>query len=195
MKVQARNEQILKIAAGGVLIALSVVLGLIRVYKMPMGGSVTLASMMPLVFGGLIFGPVWGLVIAMVRSVLDLLIDGVSLPSAWVLLLDYLLAFGVVGFLPGFFAHPDRGSRPLLGRIALVSHPKLILATVLALLGRFVFSFMSGVLLYGQYAPEGMSPVWYSFAYNMTYILPEMLLTLVVLFLMKAALTRAARKL
>ena len=40
-------------------------------------------------------------------------------------------------------------------------------------------SFLSGFIFYGQYAPEGVNPVWYSLTYNGSYMLPETILTTV----------------
>ena len=52
-----------------------------------------------------------------------------------------------------------------------------------AILIAFICSFLSGFLFFGEYAPEGMNPVWYSFLYNIFYIGGEGVLTLLVLAL------------
>ena len=78
---------------------------------------------------------------------------------------DYLFAFTALG-ISGFFSHKKHG---------------LYLGYIAACLGRFFFAFLSGVLFFAAYAPEGMSPIWYSFSYNISYISVEAALTLAVL--------------
>ena len=51
-----------------VLLALSIVLSFVKVYEMPMGGSITLASMLPVLFIGVKLGYKWGLGSAFVLS-------------------------------------------------------------------------------------------------------------------------------
>jgi thiamine transporter len=84
--------------------------------------------------------------------------------------LDYLVAFAVVG-LAEMFSRPF-GKRRLAG---------YSVGAVAVCLIRFLSSFLSGVIFFGSYAPEGMSPVLYSFAYNIFYIGGEAALTLAVL--------------
>jgi thiamine transporter len=59
----------------------------------------------------------------------------------------------------------------------------LYIGYIVAIMGRFLCSFLSGFLFFGEYAPEGMNPVVYSFIYNITYIGVEGILTLIVLAL------------
>ena len=57
-----------------------------------------------------------------------------------------------------------------------ISRQHIYWGTGLAFLARFVCHFISGVVFFGSYAPEGMSPVWYSLVFNITYLVPEMLI-------------------
>ena len=70
--------------------------------------------------------------------------------------------------LSGFFSNKKNG---------------LYIGYIVAIIGRFICSFLSGFLFFGEYAPEGMNPVWYSFLYNIFYIGGEGVLTLLVLAL------------
>jgi len=79
--------------------------------------------------------------------------------------LDYPLAFGVLGLAALFKRYP------LLGVIA-------------ALTARFLSHFLSGVLFFWMYAPEGMSPIVYSAIYNGSYILPEMAISGILIYLL-----------
>ena len=52
-----------------------------------------------------------------------------------------------------------------------------------ALVARFISHFLSGVLFFWMYAPEGMSPIVYSAIYNGSYILPEMVISGIIIYL------------
>jgi len=84
-------------------------------------------------------------------------------------LLDYPVAFGALG-LAGLF----RGT-PWLG-------------VVVGGAGRFVAHFLSGVVFFAQYAPRGTSPWTYSAAYNGSYMLPEVVVSVVLTLLVLRAL-------
>lgn len=149
-------------AVGAMCMALSSVLSLIKLWSMPMGGSITPASMLPLLVFAYCYGVGPGMVLGAIYGVMQFLLGG----AAWLALgaipnlLDYPLAFAMLG-LAGLF----RGS-----------HRRMCIGFTLGCFGRFCCSFLSGFVFYGQYAPEGMNPVWYSLAYNGSYMLPECLI-------------------
>ena len=149
-----------------ILIALSFVLGMVKIIPMPYGGSITLFSMLAATLTGYFCGPKWGLTSGVALGLLNLIIDPVILFPLQVLL-DYVLAFGCLG-LSGFFSNKKNG---------------LYIGYIVAIIGRFICSFLPGFLFFGEYAPEGMNPVWYSFLYNIFYIGGEGVLTLLVLAL------------
>ena len=154
------------VIGGGILIALSFVLGMVKIIPMPYGGSITLFSMLAATLTGYFCGPKWGLTSGVALGLLNLIIDPVILFPLQVIL-DYVLAFGCLG-LSGFFSNKKNG---------------LYIGYVVSILGRFACSFLSGFLFFGEYAPEGMNPIWYSFLYNIFYIGGEGVLTLIVLAL------------
>lgn len=94
------------------------------------------------------------------------------------LVLDYPLAYAVLG-LGGIavFRKPVTSGRIFAG---------LFIGTAL----RLVCHFLSGVVWFGSYAPEGTPVAVYSFLYNLSYLLPEMLITLVVLVFLKKTAPR-----
>lgn len=148
-------------------VALSMVTSYIKLWDMPMGGSITLMSMFFVSLIGYWFGLKWGLMTATCYGVLQLILDPyvISLPQ---LVLDYVLAFGALG-LSGLFKGHKNG---------------LYTGYVLGVLGRFVCTFLSGVIFFGMYALDyGMSASVYSLLYNGGYIFPELVLTLVILSL------------
>ena len=88
----AIRERILAIASGGICIAVAQALSMIKIFRMPQGGSVTPASMLPIIFFGLCFGAGPGFAVAVVYSMLQLLIDGLVVHPVQVALV-YILAF------------------------------------------------------------------------------------------------------
>ena len=145
-------------------LALAFVLSNVKIFKLPMGGSVTVFSMFFITFIGFLYGPRVSLSAAFAYGLLQLIVDPyiISVPQ---LLCDYILAFGALG-VSGFFYKSRYGM--MKGYIA-------------GIFGRFLFSTLSGVIFFADYAPEGMSPLAYSAAYNGSYIAAEGALTLVVL--------------
>ena len=58
---------------------------------------------------------------------------------------------------------------------------------------RFVCSFLSGIVIWGAYAPEG-TPVWiYSLTYNGGYMLPELIITTAGIVLLSLMMPRLFR--
>lgn len=155
-----------KIVYGGICISISFVLSYIRILHLPQGGSITLASMFPLVLYSLVFGPVAGMIAGAAYGILQLIQD------MWVvniiqLLLDYPLAFGCIG-LAGL---APKGIKNLYFRTSL--------AIIIAFVGRGFMHVVSGAIFFGEYAPEGISPLVYSLGYNGTVVLGELVITLI----------------
>lgn len=147
-----------------VAVALAYVLNLIVLFRMPQGGSVTAVSMVPILWLALRRGPKIGVLGGIVFGLVDMF------PEPFIVhpvqfLLDYPLAFGALG-LAGFF----RG-HPLLGVVA-------------GILGRFVSHFISGIVFFATYAPAGMNPALYSAIYNGSYLIVELILSIIVMFVL-----------
>lgn len=186
------RETILATATGGMAIALASVLSLIKLFDMPQGGSVTVASMLPILFCALTFGPVWGLGIAAVYGVLQFVISPYA--AHWAsIFLDYPLAFGLLG-LAGFFAAPASqrlDERNVLRRLSMVKPASIVIGVIVGMLGRTVSHVLSGVIFYASYAEgTGLNPWMYSLVYNGSYMLPEAIITLVVLLPLAFAFRR-----
>lgn len=170
------------------MIALSTILSMLTVFKMPQGGEVTCASLVPLIIVSYRHGIKWGVGTAFAHSLLQILL-GFSAPPAktfWaflgVVLLDYVLAFTVLG-TASFFGKPfkKRAVSVAVGSVAVC-------------LLRFVCSFLSGLLLWGEYVPADM-PVWlYSLTYNGSYMIPETVITAAVAVILVGVLDRTAHK-
>lgn len=167
-------------AVGAMCMALSSVLSLIKLMPMPMGGTITPASMLPLLVFAYCYGAGPGIVLGMLYGVMQFLLDGMAWLALGALpnLLDYPLAFGMLG-LAGFFRKDEK---------------QMCVGFTLGCFGRFVCSFLSGFVFYGQYAPEGMNPAWYSFLYNGAYMLPECIICVVLGLLIAPRLVRELRR-
>ncbi len=156
-----------KLVFSSMAIALSLITSCIKLWNMPMGGSVTLMSMFFVTLIGYWYGLKWGLTSAIAYGILQLLIDPyvISLPQ---LFLDYIFAFGALG-LSGLFKNAKNG---------------LYKGYCVSVCVRFVFSFISGVVYFGAGAVDfGLSVPVYSILYNGGYILPELALTLIIVVL------------
>lgn len=154
-----------KIVYGGICISISFVLSYIRIFHLPQGGSITLASMFPLVLYSMIFGPIAGIMAGFAYGMLQLIQDMWVINLAQ-LLLDYPLAFGCLG-LAGMMPKSIKNI-----------HIRTFLSVTVALVGRGMMHVLSGWLFFADYAPEGMHPFIYSLAYNSTIILGELIITL-----------------
>lgn len=160
------------------MIAVGTVLAQIKIFTMPYGGSVTLVSMLPFILVSYRHGVKWGLFTGGVNSVLQMLTDFYLPPAGTfgavvaMVLLDYVLAFCCLGFAC-VFAKPFKNSK--IGAAV---------GTAAVCFMRFLCSFLSGALLWGSYQSyyewaTGLSVWEYSFIYNASYMLPEMIITAV----------------
>ena len=154
------------------MIALGTVLANIKIYSLANGGSVTLFSMLPFIMISFRHGVKWGLFTGFVNSLLQMLLGFYAppapglLPLAGMILLDYVLAFTLLG-LAGAIAKPF--SNKLVG---------VGVGTAVVCFIRFLCSFLSGVLIWGNLS-DGL-PAWtYSLTYNGSYMLPETIMTTV----------------
>jgi len=187
-------------------IALSVALSFVTPYTMPQGGSVTLCSMFFITLAGYWFGPAAGIIAGVTRGLLDLTLRPYVVHPVQ-LLLDYFFGFGILG-ISGFFRNIKigHGWRPVkIKRLpaGCNSGPRLFLHNLFlavrhfisdmglqfgfylgfaaAVFGRFLMSTLSGVVFFASSAPVGENVVWYSVAYNGSYIFAEMFITLVIM--------------
>ncbi|MBE6062536.1 MAG: energy-coupled thiamine transporter ThiT [Clostridium butyricum] len=133
----------------GIALALATILKMLRLYHFPQGGSITLGSMVPIIFIAFLYGPQVGCLTGFLYGIITFIMDPYILHPVQVLF-DYLLPFMCLG-LAGFF----RGSKS-----------KQYIGVVLAIFLRFICHFISGVAFFASSAPEGMSPVVYSLVIN-----------------------------
>ena len=146
-------------------VALSGVLHLITLFQSPQGGRVTAAAMVPVLFVAIRRGP-RVVILAGIAYGLVVLVEEPFIYHPVQFLLDYPLAFGALG-LAGFFR-----KLPLAGVAVGIS-------------GRFVCHFISGLVFFATYAPVGMNPALYSAIYNASYLIPELIVSAVVMLILE----------
>ena len=145
-------------------IALASITSLIKVFEFPTGGSITLASTLFAVLPGYFFGPVVGILAGFAHGIFQFALGPYILTPVQVFL-DYGLAFAAFG-LSGFFCNQKFG---------------LHKGYIVACLGRWFFSFLSGWVFFGEYAWEGWNPAAYSAVYNIIYIAGEAVVVLILI--------------
>ena len=154
-----------KLVFSAAAIALATVISVvIKLPSLPNGGSVTLFSMLCICLVGYWYGLKTGLTAAVAYGILQFITGPYVVHPAQVLL-DYPLAFGALG-LAGFFNRKKWG---------------LQIGYIVGVIGRFVFATISGVVFFAAYAPEGMSPLAYSAGYQASYLVPEAIITLIII--------------
>ncbi|MCC2826075.1 energy-coupled thiamine transporter ThiT [Faecalicatena orotica] len=148
-----------------VAMALAMITSFLKLFEAPMGGSVTLFSMLFICCIGYWYGLRTGIMTGVAYGLLQLISDPyiISLPQ---MITDYILAFGALG-LSGIFCNKKNG---------------LVKGYIVGVLGRYLFAFLSGLIFFGMYAEgSGMSAPVYSLAYNGSYLGCEAAITLIVL--------------
>ena len=159
------------ITFAGVSIALAYVLSYVKIYQMPWGGSITLLSMFFVTFVGYLFGPGVGFSAGFIFSILEFLQDGGSyMLSPFQVCCDYFLAFTALG-LSGLFKGKKNG---------------LVVGYVVAVLARGIFHTIGGYIYWMDYMPDNFPvslKVVYPICYNFAYLIPEAILTVIVISL------------
>jgi len=176
---EIQEKRIYKITVSAIFVALATALSLIKIINMPLGGSVTLLSMLPIVMISCMLGVKWGLIGAFAYSLLQLFlgitVDGLfgwGLTPAMLIgtiLFDYILAFSCLG-IAGIFRKK--------GTLGITS------GVILSLFIRFISHFISGYVIFKnleQFEVFGNiftnRPILYSICYNGFYMLPEIVMT------------------
>ncbi|MBQ8639721.1 MAG: energy-coupled thiamine transporter ThiT [Lachnospiraceae bacterium] len=157
---------LIQLCEGAMMVAVAQVLSYLKIWEMPWGGSVVL-SMVPLVFFAVRWGVGAGLLAGFVFGVLQFLFDG-GFAIGWQSIIgDYLIAFTVIG-LAGLMKGKNWG---------------VFTGTLIAGFARFLVAYVVGATIWAEYMPEeyfGMTmttPWFYSFLYNMAYMLPNIIIT------------------
>lgn len=168
-----KNLKLRALCEGAVLVAVAQILSFIKIWEMPWGGSVVLA-MVPLVLYAVRWGFGSGLLAGFVFGILQFIFDG-GFAIGWQSIIgDYLLAFTAIGF-----AGLCRGKKG-----------GIFTGTLLGCLVRFFVHYVVGATVWAAYMPDEFfgltmhSPWFYSLLYNLAFMLPNTLITLLVFLLL-----------
>jgi len=145
---------------GALCLAVAFALSFLKFFQMPQGGSITPASMLPIMMFAYIYGTPKGLIVGLAYGLLQML-QGLWVVHWVQFAFDYMFAFMAIA-LAGLF------------------RKNILPGVIVAGLGRFLFAFLSGMIFFGEYAAPGQSAAVYSLIYNITYIGPETLICFVI---------------
>ncbi len=175
MKVQKQTK---KLTESAVMLALATVLGILPLAQLPYGGSITVASMLPIVLISYRHGIGWGMGTGLVFGIIQQLLglSNLSYFTTWqsilaIVLLDYLIAFAAAG-LGGAF----RQLRHIPQREA------LLLGSLLASLVRYACHVISGATVWAGLSIPTEAALAYSLVYNATYMVPEAIVLMLVAY-------------
>ncbi|MDE6200553.1 MAG: energy-coupled thiamine transporter ThiT [Clostridiales bacterium] len=166
------------ITYAAVCVALSFALSYVRLFKMPMGGSITFASMLPLMLFAFMFGSRKGVAVGVIYGLLQ------AIQDPWIIhpaqfALDYLVAFGAIG-LTGCMRELNVFKGNMRAQFAV--------GAIIACALRFISHYFAGVFAFGMYgagyaAEYGVSALaneyFYSFVYQCLYLIPELAIVIV----------------
>ncbi len=161
------NYSTKSIVYGAVCVALASVLNLFKfktgVLMGGISGSITMLRMLPIVLYATVFGAGKGVIVGVAYGLVDMLFGLDASGGVVQVILDYIVAFGLIG----------------LSGLAKNTKQPYIFGTLIATVGRFIASFISGAVFFGMYAPEGMNIWAYSAVYQCVTVVPDMLLVLI----------------
>lgn len=163
-----------KLIECALLIAIATVLSLIKLIDLPYGGSVTAASMLPMVIIAYRHGMGYGLLSGVVYGIIQQLtgLNTLSWVTGWqsivaVIMLDYVVAFAVTGF-GGIFK-----------KLTKHSGVSLALGGLLVCVLRYVCHVISGCTVWAGLSIPDSAALIYSLGYNATYMIPETIVLVV----------------
>lgn len=163
-----RKKSVQILVESGVMVALSTILNMFQIYTMPNGGSITLGSMVPILFLAWRRGIKTGIIAGFAAGFLDFLFKPFFLHWAQ-FFLDYLLAFGILGLM-GIWKQAKSVSKVTIGVVSI---------SVL----RLMIHIVSGVIFWSEGMETGAAFI-FSASYNASFLIPEAIITLVIMLLL-----------
>ena len=168
---------------GGIIIALSALLSYIIIYQAPNGGSVSAGSMVPI----LLFAIRWGILPGMFVGGLYGILDFILKPYFYhpvQFLLDYPIAFGLLGLAGLGYIYKEREN--------FNQYVMIVIGVALGIFGRMMSHVLSGVVFFSEFAGT-QNPWIYSIVYNATYLIPEFIISILILLLIWKPLKNIGR--
>ena len=152
------------LAYSAICVTLALVLSQIRLFSMPQGGSVSAFSMLFIVLVGYWFGPKAGIPAGLAYGFLRIFLGAFIIHPAQ-FALDYLVPSAALGAF-GFFSDKKWG---------------LYFAYIVGVTVAFFSYFASGIIFFSHFAPEGQHVAVFSAVYNLSHVVPEMVMTLILI--------------
>lgn len=184
--LEKADNKTFRLVLSALMVAIGTVLSLFKFGGLwAFGGGVTFCAMLPLVVISFIFGSRWGFLTAFVFALLQMILGMKNVlygTNAFMMiaiaLLDYIIAYAVIGFSSCF---SGRLQNP---------YAALVLGIIFTFTLRFICHLLSGWFIWEALWPNelGMTSLYYSFAYNGSYMLPEAVITSVVAVLLQRIL-------
>lgn len=181
--MQTKTENTKKLVESALLVAAAVVLSVFKIADLPYGGSVTLASMFPIVLIAYRHGLAWGMGAGLSYAVLQQLLGlkSLSYVTTWqsvlaVIFLDYIFAFAVLG-LGGIFR----------GKMQKQS-TELAMGSFFVCVLRYIFHVISGATVWAGISIPTGAAMAYSLIYNATYMVPETIVLVLVAYYLGSVL-------
>ncbi|MBO5412399.1 MAG: energy-coupled thiamine transporter ThiT [Clostridia bacterium] len=169
-----------KLAFAGICVATSFTLALIKFSPVQYGGSITLASFVPILLFAYVYGVVDGLFVGLIHGLLNFIESPYILTPA-TFIFDYLLAFSSVGVM-GFFGKMHKTERSCL---------PVTLGAICVFALRFLSHLVSGMIFFSQDAVWVSLPSWamgnafvYSFIYQCIYVPIDALIAMIALIVL-----------
>ena len=173
MAATRKISSVQRFAECAIMLALAVVLNEFTPFKLPFGGSVTFFAQLPIVIIAYRHSVKWGLFTGFAMGIIEMLFGLANfsyvtgIVSYLILIFaDYIIAFSALG-LGGIFK----------GKIKNQALALALGGAVVSVI-RFICHFISGVTIWGGYA-EDTPVVIYSLTYNASYMVPELIMTVI----------------
>lgn len=163
------------IAFAGISIAIAFALSYIKLFSLPQGGSITLASMFPILLYAYIFGAKKGVLIGVIYGILQF-IQSPQIYQPMQVVLDYPLAFGSLG-ISGIVGSFTKIKSHLI---------KFIIGASIGCVLRYVCHFLSGYYVFSSWAMEGYTALSWSLVYNLFVIVELAIVILISAFLLSS---------
>ena len=166
------KSKVMWLCEGAIMVAAATVLSMIEIIKMPYGGSVTAVSMLPIIIFAYRYGAGKGFVVGLVYSLIQLLLGVGNLSYATsvyaaiaIILLDYIVAFSILGFVGVFRKSGNQAA-------------ELSLSTLAVCVIRYICHVITGCTVWAGVSIPTSDGLIYSLGYNAAYMVPETVVTL-----------------
>lgn len=181
-----QRTKIITLVETAIVAALAIVLNMYTPFQLwPNGGSITL-TMVPIAILAFRRGIISGMTAGLITGLILLVLPGAFYAHPVQIILDYPLAFALLG-IAGWSSIKKNTTKQSTQNI------KVIIGLFTAGILRLLSHFLSGIIFFADYAPKGQSVYVYSFVYNASFILPEIIISIIAVIVLLYAAPRLFR--